>query len=332
MIDTVARGAKWRRTFGLMVCTAFGAIGGAVAHAQLPTTPPTLPAGHTVNVNGAALWYISEGQGEPFVVISGGPGAAHYQFPYYSALQATHRVLYLDSFGTGKSTRAKDRAEYTFMRHVDEIEGFRRALGLGRINLLGHSYGSLVVQAYALKYPDALRRVILSAPFISGEAWQGGNDYVNESIRHHFPEIAARIEALRARGLKQSDKELTDVMGSVPEALMYYGNVSNAGRLNVDFNPDVAFALGGDNTDFQVAGEIAALDFRPTLKEVRVPLLILAARYDHVAAPRFTLQFKTYAPQARFVMFEQSGHNLFLEENAKMLEILRSFLATPAAR
>src|SRR3954463_15666056 len=121
MIDTVARGAKWRRTFGLMVCTAFGAIGGAVAHAQLPTTPPTLPAGQTVNVNGAALWYISEGQGEPFVVISGGPGAAHYQFPYYSALQATHRVLYLDSFGTGKSTRAKDRAEYTFMRHVDEI-------------------------------------------------------------------------------------------------------------------------------------------------------------------------------------------------------------------
>ncbi len=227
---------------------------------------------------------------------------------------------------------AKDRAEYTFMRHVDEIEGFRRALGLGRINLLGHSYGSLVVQAYALKYPDALRRVILSAPFISGEAWQGGNDYVNESIRQHFPEIAARIEALRARGLKQSDQELTDVMGSIPEALMYYGNVSNAGRLNVDFNPGVAFALGGDNTDFQVAGEIAALDFRSKLKAVHVPMLILAARYDHVALPRFTLQFKTYAPQSKFVMFEQSGHNLFLEENAKMLEILRNFLAAPAAR
>ena len=303
-----------------------------VAHAQLPTAPPTLPAGQTVTVNGAKLWYISEGRGEPLLIISGGPGAAHYLYPYFSALQATHRVIYLDSFGTGKSDRAKTRAEYTLARHVDEIEGFREALGLGPINVLGHSYGSLVAQAYALKYPGAARRVILAAPFISGEAWQGGNDFVNESIRQHFPEIAARIEALRARGLKESDKELADAVGSVPEELLYYANVTNAGRLNVDFNLEVAFALGGDNTDFQVGGEIAALDFRPKLRALRAPLLVLAGRYDRVATPRFTQQFRAHVPQAEFVMFEKSGHNFFLEENAKMVETLRVFLARPGLR
>ena len=80
------------------------------------------------------------------------------------------------------------------------------------------------------------------------------------------------------------------------------------------------------------AGEIAAIDFRPKLNSVQAPLLVLAGRYDHVAAPRFTLEFKTHAPQADFVMLEKSGHNFFLEENAKMLEALRGFLVRPVAR
>jgi len=319
-------------TFAIRGALLTAGLLAGVAHAQVPTAPPKLPVGQTVTVSGAKLWYVSEGQGEPLVIISGGPGAAHYLYPYFSALQATHRVIYLDSFGTGNSDRARSRAEYTLARHVDEIEGLRQALGLGPINLLGHSYGSIVVQAYAMKYPAALRRLVLAAPFISTEAWQGGSDFVNESIRHHFPEIWARITALRARGLKESDKELSDVMATVPEELMYYANVSNAGRLNADFNSEVAFGLGGDDADFKVTGDLATIDFRPKLKAIAAPLLVIAGRYDHVALPRFTLEYKIHAPQAEFVMLEKSGHNLFLEDNAAMLAALRAFLARPGGR
>src|SRR5690349_4345303 len=101
---------------------------------RLPTSPPKLPTGAYVTVKGTRLWYISEGKGEPIVIISGGPGAAHYLYPYFSALADSHQVIYLDSFGSGNSDRAKSRAEYTFSRHVDEIEEVRRSLGLGQIN------------------------------------------------------------------------------------------------------------------------------------------------------------------------------------------------------
>ena len=46
-------------------------------------TPARLPAGNFVTVDGARLWYISEGKGEPIVIISGGPGAAHYLYPFF---------------------------------------------------------------------------------------------------------------------------------------------------------------------------------------------------------------------------------------------------------
>lgn len=62
------------------------------------------------------------------------------------------RVISFDAFGRGKSDRAKSASEYTFSRDVADIEGLRVALGLGKIALLGHSYGGMVAQAYALKY------------------------------------------------------------------------------------------------------------------------------------------------------------------------------------
>jgi pimeloyl-ACP methyl ester carboxylesterase len=45
------------------------------------------------------------------------------------------------------------------------------------------------------------------------------------------------------------------------------------------------------------------------------PVLVLAGRYDRVFSPRFSLQFKKYAPRAQFVMFEHSGHFTFMEES-----------------
>lgn len=294
--------------------------------AHLPTSPPKLPAGHYVTVSGTRLWYISEGKGDPIVIISGGPGAAHYLYPYFSALADSHRVIYLDSFGSGNSHRAKSRTEYTFSRHVDEIEEVRRSLSLGQINVIGHSYGSLVAEAYALKYPVSVKRLVLASPIISGEALQGGSGYVMEAVRHHFPEIWTRLQALRARGLHETDKEMADVMQQIPEELLYYASVSNSGRLNVNFNPELGFALGGNDPDIVVAGELARLDFRPDLKRLTMPILVLAGRYDRVAPPIFSMQYKEFAPQAQFVMLEKSGHNLFLEENAKMLKALRAFL------
>ena len=86
----------------------------------------------------------------------------------------------------------------------------------------------------------------------------------------------------------------------------------------------------GDDGDFLIGGDIARLDFRTRLKELHMPVLILAGRFDRVALPRYAVQFKTYAPQASFVMFERSGHNPFHEEPDKAMGVLRAFLANQA--
>jgi proline iminopeptidase len=89
----------------------------------------------------------------------------------------------------------------------------------------------------------------------------------------------------------------------------------------------VCYSIAGDDGDFLTGGDIVKLDFRSQLKNLKMPILILAGRFDRAAIPRFSIQFKQYVPQAEFVMFEKSGHLPFIEEPNTTFEVLRKFLS-----
>ncbi len=279
-------------------------------------------------MNGAKLWYESEGQGEPLVLISGGPGDSHSIFhPFFSRLADTHRVIYFDAFGVGKSDRARSRSEYRFARDVEDLEGLRKALGLPKISILGQSYGGMVAQAYALKHPETVERLILADTFYSGKMWQANNDNCNYEIRNQYPEVWERLQKMRARGVRSSAPEHQQEYYGVPLGLFYFYDASKAGTLPpVDGNTDVYYAIAGDDADFVIGGDIAALDFRADLQKLKIPILVLAGRFDRVSIPRYALDFQRYAPQAQIAILENSGHFPFIEEPAETEAVLRDFL------
>jgi proline iminopeptidase len=287
------------------------------------------PKGDHVTVNGARLWYESEGSGAPLILISGGPGISHdYFHPYFSTLRDSYKIIYFDAFGRGKSDRAKDRRAYTLARDVEDVEALRKALGLGKINLLGHSYGGIVAQAYALQFPDSLRRLILIDTLFSSEMWQANNDNSNAEMRNQFPETWEKIQQVRAQGFNTCSKEYQNANDVSPAFLMFY-NASNFDKVmsgGGSVNNDVYCAITGEDADFLVSGDIGKFDYRLDLKKLTMPLLILVGRYDRVAFPRWTIQYKRYAPQAQFVIFEKSGHFPFIEETDETVRLLREFL------
>lgn len=62
-------------------------------------------------------------------------------------------------------------------------------------------------------------------------------------------------------------------------------------------------------------------DFLPLSKEV-------IETYDTIifATPEFNFQYKIFMPQTKFVMFEQSGHNPYLEEPEKFYKLFEEFM------
>jgi len=312
----------------IAVALALAIVPSRFANAADPPAIIKHPAGAYVTVNGARLWVESEGSGPPILIIPGGPGSPHdYFHPFFSALSGTNRVLYFDAFGRGKSDRARDPKEYTFDRDVEDIEGLRVALGLGKIAVLGHSYGGMVAQAYALRYPQSVSKLVLVCTLYSGEMWQANNDNCNREIQNQYPEVWKEVEALRAAGLHSSAPKHQEVYGRVPTDLFYFYNGAAARRVSFAANPDVYYTIAGDDADFLIGGDAAKLDFRTELKKLHMPVLILAGRYDRVALPRYSVQFKRFAPAAQFVMFEHSGHFPFAEESTATFAKLHQFLS-----
>src|ERR1700748_1631790 len=136
--------------------------------------------GKYVTVNGAKLYVVTVGEGDPIIIIPGGPGGAHPGYRDFDALtEKHHQIIYFDAFGRGKSDTAKNVAEYTLERDIDDIEGLRKALNLDKVTVLGHSYGGVVAQGYGLKYPAHLSHLILADTFHSFVMWQGKDDQPN---------------------------------------------------------------------------------------------------------------------------------------------------------
>jgi proline iminopeptidase len=277
-------------------------------------TPPE-PEGRFVLVNGHRLWVRIAGKGSPLLLIPGGPGSSHrYFYPSMERLARSFQVIYFDAFGRGRSDRAQHPRDYGLDQDIEDVEGLRKALGLGQIALYGHSYGGIVAQGYALKYPRSLSKLILAATCHSAEMWQqGANENWNREIQNQYPEVWEELQRLRAQGRVSCDREYQKIQGRVALSLLYFYD-PNLANITVDTNLDVFCRIAGADAGFVLGGDLGALDFRTNLKEIQVPTLVLAGRFDRVALPRYAMEFKTYMPRARFVMFEKSGHLPFLEE------------------
>ena len=116
-----------------------------------------------LSIDGYNVLAYSFGAGpEVLFCMSGGPGApCDYVRDSHSHL-ADHgyRVVIHDQLGTGASDRPKDKSLWRVERFVAEVETVRQALGLGRVHLLGQSWGGMLALEYALAHPEGVKTLI----------------------------------------------------------------------------------------------------------------------------------------------------------------------------
>jgi proline iminopeptidase len=105
--------------------------------------------------DGVPLHVGCTGEGPDVVVLSGGPGCVHYLADEAIA-PAGVRSWFPDPRGVGRS----GGGPHDLARAVADLEDVRRAAGVDRWVVLGHSWGSDLAVRYALDHPGQVASVV----------------------------------------------------------------------------------------------------------------------------------------------------------------------------
>ncbi len=104
-------------------------------------------------------------------------------------------------------------------------------------------------QAYAIKYPEKVDKLVLISGFHSGEMWQANCDSYNHYAKTHFPELWHKVDSLRALGFVSSDPEFRSIYSNFPTKYVYYHNTKLKQKVPSEkfrgMNMDVYFSILG---------------------------------------------------------------------------------------
>lgn len=108
------------------------------------------------------LFYRIAGSGaDTVVVVHGGPGAGMDAVRLdFQPLTTGRTVIYYDQRGGGRSTLPPDTTLLEVSHHAADLEAVRQHFGLEQMNIVAHSFGSILVAEYAKLYADRLRRIV----------------------------------------------------------------------------------------------------------------------------------------------------------------------------
>ena len=265
------------------------------------------------------------GEGDEVVfLLNGGPGLpCDYLREAHSCLiDHGYRVVTYDQLGTGRSDRPTDPALWTIQRYAQEVETVRRALGLGKVHLLGHSWGGWLAIEYALTFPDALKTLILEdtaadIPHLVSELERLraalGPETVAMMQRHEaentldHPEYQAAITLLNYRHVCRLDEWPAPVKRSLD-----------------DWNMGPYATIQGPN-EFLYVGNLKDWNRIPDMGSIRVPTLITVGQHDELT-PACALKMKLAVPGAELACFPNASHMPFYEEPHAYYPRLLEFL------
>ena len=296
---------------------AVPAAGDPAVEEQQPAAPRTA----LLEINGTELFVKRIGSGEPIIVVHGGPVLEHsYLLPHLEPLAKTHELIFYDQRLSGRSAGTVEESSVTIAAFVEDIEQLRQALNLGRVHLLGHSWGGLLAMHYAIDHGEHLASLMLVDPVAGSSAlWQQEQKALGERI----PEgRRAAVEELRkTEAFQRQEPAAVEEMLRLSFQLQFK-DPSLVAKLQMFIPDDYAErsrqfgVMVGELMDFDLHGKLAA---------VEVPTLVLFGS-EEAGLEIGGKALDAALPNSRLVVIENSGHFPFVEAPEEFLRSIETFL------
>jgi proline iminopeptidase len=285
--------------------------------------------GYLAGSGGVQLYYRVYGGGpDTALVISGGPGLSlTYLDRDLAPLAHGRTVIFYDARGAGRSQLLADPAQMGIQQHVADVEAVRQHFGIGKLAIIGHSWGAMVAPMYAAHYPGNVDRLVMVTP--------------GPVQAHYDAQFEAERIARTPGTVLQRQFELFGELagGQSPNPVAactelltiwfpaYFHDATRMANLKgawCDVPPAAASAL-----PFTMMVGRASLgadfDLRPMLRTVQAPALVIHGAADPI--PFASSQaYADEMPDGRLSVIQQAGHFPWMEQPAAFFTQVNNFL------
>jgi len=299
---------------------------------ELPSIDPALQAREgVINFRGYRVWYGCVGEEAelpgklPLLCLHGGPGAGHDYLESLAAMaKRGRRVIFYDQLGCGNSDQPDNPSLWNIKLFVEEVDVVRRALGLDRLHLLGHSWGGILAMEYALTQPVGVASLTLASSLASMMQWVAEANRLREGLPSDVQAILERHETAGTTNTSEYHAAMMEFyrrhvirLDPMPEPVART-------FAKLERNPQVYHTMNGPS-EFHVVGNLRDWDIVSRLPEIKISTLVTSGRHDE-ATPLIAETVHRGIHGSEWVVFENSSHLAHIEEADRYMTVLDEFL------
>lgn len=267
------------------------------------------------------------GDGTPLVVVHGAVGLGASYMRDLDRWADAFQLVYYDQRGSGE-TPLGDLAKVSFAGAIDELDGLRAALGIDRVNLVGHSAGAILAAMYAGTHPESTSSLVLlnPAPPLNPQLQQA---QAREMAARRTPQDDAAKKALAESSEFQARDPQTLQRHTLNTFIPFFRDRATIETVQLGFTgliaPDVQ-AVGA-----RMFGSIGALDPMRTLAAIECPTLVVHSELDPVPVAWAHALVETI-PGADYVLLDGASHFAHVEDAVQLAGAVLPWLNKNAGR
>ena len=270
----------------------------------------------TLETDGATIHYTRVGSGPALLLIQGAGVVGEGWRPQIAGLADRHTVVAFDNRGIGASTLERG-GRLTVADMARDALAIMDAERAAQFHVAGHSMGGLIAQSLALQVPKRVASIALLCTFVHGK--QGA---------HMGPAMIATAIRMRVGTKAMRRNAFLELV--MPRAYL-------DARDRASLAQDMAALFGYDlaNQPLFVMRQVQAMaryDESRRWRDLRsIPTLVVSARDDRIALPRYGRALADVVPNSRFVEIPDAGHGVTIQCAADINALLAEHVAAAEA-
>ena len=262
------------------------------------------------------------------LLLHGGPAATHQYMECFESFFPKEGIEFYeyDQLGCGNSDKPADTTLWILDRFVEEVEQVRQAIGADKNNfyILGNSWGGILGMQYALKYQDNMKGLLVANMMASCPEY---GRYAHEVLAKQMnPAVLAEIQGLEAKGDFNNPKYMELLIPN-----FYNEHICRlkewpepVNRAFSDLNHAIYLQMQGPS-EFGIGGNLANWDVKNRLKEIKIPTLMIGAKYDTMDPKAMEEQSKL-VQKGRYLYCPNGSHFAMWDDQKVFMEGVIKFI------